>query len=225
MGLWQVENTTSFLWCLRLNVGVRLYFSHPIDIPASLWHYLIQWNTSLLVLWGWQMLLFPWWNLPPIRVHAYGGQVMNYPQRISVQLEKSPWKLLSVHRQGLTDRSSPRLRRYSTYFIISPHASRALKCVLADRPAPHQKLGFSIKRNAHLCLSLQVTRTDEGPYKSPMGMAVVWGWRQGVAEISSEIYRLLHCGSEDEIRLDATEVNPAHNSYPVAMLGTGRLWW
>ncbi|XP_071329679.1 transcription factor MafG isoform X1 [Trachinotus anak] len=34
-----------------------------------------------------------------------------------------------------------------------------------------------MKRNAHLCLSLQVTRTDEGPYKSPMGLAMVYGWR------------------------------------------------
>lgn len=51
---------------------------------------------------------------------------------------------------------------------------------LADRPAPHQKPGFAIKRNAHLCLSLQVTRTDDGPYKSPVGLAVACGWRQGV---------------------------------------------
>lgn len=96
---------------------------------------------------------------------------------------------------------------------------------LADRPASRQKLGFAIKRSAQLCLSRQVTRTDEGPYESPLGMAVVFGWRQGVAgDQPPEIYRLLRCGSGDKIRLDATEVKRVHNSYPVAFLRMGRRW-
>lgn len=57
-----------------------------------------------------------------------------------------------------------------------------------------------------------------------MGLAMVCGWRQGVVEISSEIYRLLHRGSEDKIRLDTVEVNRVHSSYPVALLRMGRRW-
>lgn len=48
-----------------------------------------------------------------------------------------------------------------------------IEVCLADRAAVHQKLGFAIKRNAHLCLSLQVTRKDDdGPC-----ISVGWGWQ------------------------------------------------
>lgn len=153
---------------------------------------------------------------------------MNYPWRISVQFfEKSPWKLLSIYRQaGLNRQKLPIVAQISNLFHHLCSCERgALKCVQQTGRALHQKLGFAIKRNAHLCLfSPQVTRTDEGPCKTPMGLAMVCGWRQGVVEISSEIYRLLHRGSEDKIRLDTVEVNRVHSSYPVALLRMGRRW-
>lgn len=68
---------------------------------------------------------------------------------------------------------------------------QGIEVCLEDRPVLRQK-GFAIQRNAHLWLSQQVTRIDEGPGKSLMELAMVCGWRQVVVEISSEIYYLLH---------------------------------
>ncbi len=148
---------------------------------------------------------------------------MNYPWRISAQFEKSPWKLLSIQAE-LNRQKLPILAQISNLFHHLCSCEQGIEVCLADRPALHQKLGFAIKRNAHLCLSLQVTRTDEGPCKSPIGPAMACGLRQGVVEISSEIYRLSHRGSTDKIRQGTTEVNRVHNSYPVVQLRMGRQW-
>lgn len=88
---------------------------------------------------------------------------MNYPWRISVQLEKSPWKLLSIWALGKQTEvayscSDIQLISSSLFMLAG------LEVCLADSPAPHQKPSFAIKGNAHRCRSLQVTRTDEGPY-------------------------------------------------------------
>lgn len=98
-----------------------------------------------------------------------------------------------------------------------------IEVCLADRAAVHQKLGFAIKRNAHLCLSLQVTRkNDDCPYKRLTGLAVLWRWRQGTLQI----YLVFHWGCRDKTRLNTIKVIGVHNSYLVALLRTGRqCWW
>lgn len=137
---------------------------------------------------------------------------MNYPWRISLQFEKSPWKLLSIGSAKQTEvaHSCSDIRLISSSLFMW---ARGIEVCLADRPASHQKPGFAIKRNAQPCLSLQVTRTDEGPYKIRMRLAAVCGWRLGVVISSeiyrSEIYRSSRWGSRYKIRLDAIEVNQA----------------